>query len=78
MAAKKAMEHRRRFLKIYSLKFCDIWQNFYFYRILNNENFKMGVEQTNFVTHLIIPYLFDYKPSDFYTNQNWIELKFGL
>ena len=29
------------------LKFCDIWQNFYFYRILNNENFKMEVEQTN-------------------------------
>ena len=29
-------------------------QNFYFYRILNNENFKMEVEQTNFVTHLII------------------------
>ena len=54
MAAKKAMVHRRRFLKIYSLKFCDIWQNFYFYRILNNENFKMEVEQTNFVTHLII------------------------
>ena len=54
MAAKKTVEHRRRFLKIYSLKFCDIWQNFYFYRILNNENFKMGVEQTNFVTHLII------------------------
>ena len=78
MAAKKAMEHRRRFLKIYSLKFCDIWQNFYFYSILNGENFKMGVEQTNFVTHLIIPYLFDYKPSNFYTNQNWIELKFGL
>ena len=54
MAAKKAVEDRRRFLKIYSLKFCDIWQNFYFYRILNNENFKMGVEQTNFVTYLII------------------------
>ena len=54
MATKIAMVHRRRFLKIYSLKFCDIWQNFYFYRILNNENFKMGVEQTNFVTHLII------------------------
>ena len=54
MEAKKAMEHRRRFLKIYSLKFCDIWQNFYFYCILNNENFKMEVEQTNFVTHLII------------------------
>ena len=54
MAAKKAMVHRRRFLKIYSLKFCDIWQNFDFYRILNNENFKMEVEQKNFVIHLII------------------------
>ena len=53
-AAKKAIVHRRRFLKIYSLKFCDIRQIFYFYRILNNENFKMEVEQTNFVTHLII------------------------
>ena len=31
-----------------------IWQNFYFYRILNDENFKMEVEQTNFMTHLII------------------------
>ena len=50
----KAMEHRRRFLKIYSLEFCDIWQNFSFHRILSNENFKMEVEQTNFVTHLII------------------------
>ena len=39
---------------IYSLKFSDIWQNFYFYRILNDEKFKMEVEQTNFVTHLII------------------------
>ena len=54
MAAKKAMAQRRRFLKIYSLKFCDIWQNFYFYRILNNEKLKMEFEQTNFVTHLII------------------------
>ena len=45
------MVHRRRFLKIYSLKF---WPSFYFYCILNNENFKMEVEQTNFVTHLII------------------------
>ena len=54
MAAKKAMEHRRQFLKIYSLKFGYIWQNFYFYRIVNDENFKMEVEQTNFVTHLII------------------------
>ena len=48
------MVHRRRFLKIYTLKFWDIWQSFYFYCILNNENFKMEVEQTNFVTHLII------------------------
>ena len=39
---------------IYSLKFCDIWQNFNFYRILYNENFKMEVEQTICVTHLII------------------------
>ena len=54
MAAKKAMVQRQRFLKIYSLKFCDIWQNFCFYRFLNDENFKMEVEQTNFVTHLII------------------------
>ena len=54
MAAKKAMVHRRRFVKIYSLKLSDIRQNFYFYQILNNENFKMEVEQTNFVTHLII------------------------
>ena len=51
------MVHIRRFLKIYSLKFCDIWLEFYLYRILNNENFKMKVEQTNFVTHLIIKIL---------------------
>ena len=31
---------------IYSLQFCDIWQNFYVYRILNNANFKMEVEKT--------------------------------
>ena len=36
------------------LKFSDIWQNVYFYRTLNNENFKVEIEQTNFVTHLII------------------------
>ena len=35
------MVHRRRFLKIYSLKFCDIWQNFYFYRLLNNETLRV-------------------------------------
>ena len=54
MASKKAMIHRRQFLKIYSLKFCDIGQNFYFYLILNNENFKMEVEQKIIETHLII------------------------
>ena len=48
------MANRRRFLKIYSLKLCDSCRNVYFYRILDNENFKMEVEQTIFVTHLII------------------------
>ena len=48
------MVHKRRFLKIYWLKFCDIWQNFYFYGVLDNENFTMEFEQTIFVTHLII------------------------
>ena len=51
---KKAMVRKRQFLKIYSSKFCDIWQNYSFYRILNKENFKMKVEQKNFVTHFII------------------------
>ena len=60
MPAKKAMVHRWLFLKIYSLKFCDIWKNFYFYRILDNENFKMEAEQTNFVTHLVITMQFYY------------------
>ena len=59
MAVKKAMVHWRRFLKIYLLKFCGIWQNFYFYRILNKGNFKMAVEQTNWKTtvQFIIDYL---------------------
>ena len=54
------MVHRRQFLKIYSLEFCDIWQNFSFYRILSNESIKMEVEQTNFVTHLIITVQLNY------------------
>ena len=54
MAAKKARVHRIRLLKIKSSKLCDIWRNFYFHRILNNENFKVEVEQMSFVTHLII------------------------
>ena len=42
------------YTEICSLKFCDTWQNFYFYRTFNNKNFKMEIEQTNFVTHLKI------------------------
>ena len=63
MAAEKAMVHKRRFLKIYSLKFCDIWQKVYFYGILNNENFKMKVEQTKLMSHLImaVHYIIDYQ-----------------
>ena len=55
-AAKKAMVHRRRFLKICSLA------EFLLYRILNNEDFKTEVEQTIFVSHLIITvqYIIDY------------------
>ena len=54
------MVHRTRFLKIYSLEFCDIWQNFSFYSVLSKENFKMEVEQTSFVTHLIITVQLNY------------------
>ena len=54
MAAKKAMVHGCQFLKIFALKFCGIRQKFYFYRTFNNKDFKMEVEQTNFVTHLTI------------------------
>ena len=50
----KPVVHGRLFLKTYSIKFCDIWQDFYDYRVLNNENFNMEVKQTNFVTHLTI------------------------
>ena len=54
MAAKKQWYTGDDFSKSTQLKFCDIWQNFYFYLTFNNKNFKMEVEQTNFVTHLII------------------------
>ena len=47
-------------LKIYSLEFCNIWQNFSFHRIVSNENFKMEVEQTNSGTHLIITVQLNY------------------
>ena len=65
MAAKKAMVHRRWFLKIYQLKFSDVWQNFYFYCISSNKNFKMEVDWTNVVTHLliIVQYLLYYRLS---------------
>ena len=54
MAAKKQWYMEDEFSKsALTLKFCDIWQNFYLYHILSNENFKMEVGQTNFVTHLI-------------------------
>ena len=67
----KAVVHRRRFLKIYSLKFCDIWQNFYFYRILNNDNFKMEFEQTIFVTHLIITVQLYHRLSENHSVKIW-------
>ena len=50
---KKAMVHKTISQNLL-YKFCDIWRNFYFYRILNDANCKMEVEQTNFVTHLKI------------------------
>ena len=40
MVAQKAKVHGGQFLKICSLKLCDIFsQNVYFYHILTNENF---------------------------------------
>ena len=68
------MVDRRRYLKIHSLKFCAIWQNFYLYRILNNENLKMEVERTNFVTHLIITVQYIYYIIDYLKTRL---LKFG-
>ena len=68
------MVDSRRYLKIYSLKFCAIWQNFYLYCILNNENLKMEVERTNFVTHLIITVKFIYYIIDYLKTRL---LKFG-
>jgi len=47
------------------LKCYHIWQNFYFYRILNDEYFTTEVEETIFVAHLIIKvqlYLDFWKP----------------
>ena len=51
---KKQWYTEHDFSKSIHQNFCDIWQDFDFYRILNNANFKMKVEQTNFVIHLII------------------------
>ena len=61
MAAKKQWNTEDDFSKsTHNLEFCDIWQNFSFHRILSNENFKMEVEQTNFVTHLLITVQLNY------------------
>ena len=38
--------HKREFFKIHSLEFYEIWQNYYFHRI-NNENSNTEVEQRN-------------------------------
>ena len=54
----KSNDTQKMISQIYSLKSCDIWQNFYFYHSLDNENFKVEVEQMNFVTHLIIVQLY--------------------
>ena len=35
------------------IKFCDIWQNFHFYYILNNEYFKMEVKQMNTIFSIL-------------------------
>ena len=49
MAAKKQWHTEDDFSKsALTWKFCDISQNFYLYHILNNEDFKMEVEQTKF------------------------------
>ena len=40
---RKSKSTQRKTSQNYLLTFCDIWENFYFYGILNNENFKMEV-----------------------------------
>ena len=54
MAAKKQWYTEDDISKSTHQNFVIFGRIFTFYRILNNENFKMEVEQTNFVTHLII------------------------
>ena len=58
MAAKKQWYTENDFSKSTHWNFLI----FYFNPTLNNENFKMEVEQTNFVTHLTIAvqYIIDY------------------
>ena len=54
MVVQKAKVHGRQFLKICSLKLCDIFsQNVYFYHILTNENFKWKLNR-RFLWHNII------------------------
>ena len=71
MAAKKARVHRIRLLKIKSSKFCDIWQNFYFHRILNNKDFKVEGEQVSLVTHLITTVQLYYRLSKNRSFKTW-------
>ena len=63
MAAKKQWYTEDGFSKSTHQNFRYLAE-FYFYRILNYENFKMEVEQMNFVTHLVIflkyNYIIDY------------------
>ena len=54
MAAKKANGTQKTISQNLLIKILWYLAEFLLYRILNNENFKMEVEQTNFVTHLII------------------------
>ena len=50
MTAKKQWYTEGDFSKSTHENFVIFGRNFYFYCILNNENFKMEVEQKNFVT----------------------------
>ena len=55
MAAKKAMVHTQKTIsQNLVFKMLGYLANFYFCRTFNNKDFKMQVERTNFVTHLII------------------------
>ena len=54
MAENNGQVHGRDDFSNLVIKILWYLAEFLLYYILNNENFKMEVEQTNFVTHLII------------------------